>query len=117
MRIAYLLLSFVLVTGCDGHLAIKGQLESSSSIGLSGDCQARLEGLSYTENLLEVDEDGGFRTGWVVAPKKQTYQVVFFCSDHIETRRNVEYGNDVEPGRAADLGKIILSRKPVDSDE
>ena len=112
MRIVWLFLSIVFIAGCDGYMPVKGRLIASSPELISGDCHARLQDVSYTDHVLDTGADGSFQVGWVVAPKRQTYQIIVSCPGFVDAQRIVEYGKDVEPGTPADLGEIHLARKP-----
>ena len=111
MRNPWIFLCPAFLVGCDGYLAVKGQLVSAEPIGPLGDCQARIEDYPiYGENRLEIADNGSFQAGWVVAPRRQTYQVIISCSGFVDVQRTAVYGAVTEPGVPVDLGTIHVGR-------
>ena len=111
MRNAWIFLSPVFLVGCDGYLAVKGRLVSAEPIGPPGECQARIEDYPiYGENRLDIANNGSFQAGWVVAPRRRTYQVIISCPGFVDVQRTAEYGAVSEPGVPIDLGTIQVGR-------
>jgi hypothetical protein len=107
VRIFWLLLSSVLLAGCDGYMPIRGHLIGASYEYVPSDCTARLQGIPYTDYELDVNADGSFQTAWVVAPKRQKYEIVFSCPGFIDASRSAEYRG----GETVELGEVHLTRR------
>jgi hypothetical protein len=107
MKFTLALAALMFLAGCDGYLAIKGELEVGEPARLPTECRARIEDEPiYGERQLAISEAGEFLTGWVVQPKRRTYRVVIVCPGFEEARGLAKYGYGGAPGEPFDLGKI-----------
>ena len=112
MKYLLLILVVAFLAGCDGYLLIRGELETVEPAELPSDCRARIDDFEfYGENRLNVSDTGEFQSGWVVEPRRRTYQVVISCAGFAEVRKTAEYGRSGEPGQPIDIGKVRVDRE------